>query len=558
MRKQYLMRLVAPLAICFLTPFTVAAQQDKSVLKMPSIIHKVNNVSERLEMTVNTSRILTLEQKISQSQVNNPELLDITPLSPTQIQISAKATGVTQINLWGADKKVFTINVIVFGDARELQLVLQGAFPDAALKVTPVANAVMISGLVEKAEQVELITKIAEEYYPKIINNMSVGGAQQVLLHVKIMEVSRTKLRQFGFDWGKITGQNVVMSGPGSLLTDYAQSDWITPPGDLIRTTTPSTFAFSVVNGGNAFYGVLDALRQDNLLKIMSEPTLVAINGQPASFISGGEFPVPVPQSLGTLSIEFKNYGADVKFVPIVLGNGKIRLEVSPKLSELDYSTGTTIAGTTVPGIKTRSVNTIVELMAGQTFAIAGIVQRRVEASNAGLPWISEVPYIGAAFRKVKENVNEVELIILVTPEFVEPMDASEVPQCGPGTRTASPSDWELFAKGHLEVPNCCPAPGGPRGGNCMDAAPQADRMEMPPEGMIIEPTERIPAPAPNDFTGRPIGQSRERIAAAAGGRGPYNRHARSKPNSSRQAASAVSENGPPGIIGPVGYDALK
>ena len=556
MRKQYLMRLVAPLAICFLAPFTAAAQQDQSVLQMPSIVHKISNASERVEMTINTSRILTLDQKISQSQVNNPELLDITPLSPTQIQISAKATGVTQINLWGADKKIFTINVIVFGDARELQLVLQTTFPGAALKVTPVANAVMISGLVEKAEQVERITTIAEQYYPKVINNMTVGGAQQVMLHVKIMEVSRTKLRQLGFDWGKITGSNIVSSGPSSLLTDYAQSDWMTPPGALVRTTTPSTFAFSVVNGGNAFYGVLDALRTDNLLKIMSEPILVAINGQPASFLSGGEFPVPVPQSLGTLSIEFKKYGADVKFVPIVLGNGKIRLEVSPKLSELDYSTGTTVAGTLVPGIKTRSVNTIVELMAGQTFAVAGIVQRRVEAVNAGLPWVSEVPYIGAAFRKVKENVNEVELVILVTPEFVEPMDASEVPKCGPGTMTTSPSDWELFMKGHLEVPNCCPAPCGPRGGDCTNAEPSGDCRETPPEGMILGPTEQIPAPAPNDFTGRPTGPGRERVAAAPGGRAPYNRHARSKPNSSQPAA--VSDNGPPGIIGPVGYDALK
>ncbi|MCD4726629.1 MAG: histidine kinase, partial [Pirellulales bacterium] len=387
-------------------------------------------------------------------------------------------------------------------------------------------------------EYVERIIQIAEQYYPKVINNMTIGGCQQVLLHVKVMEVSRTKLRQLGLDWAKITGNNVITSGPSGLITDYLdQSTTIgglggVPGKAAIRSATPtSTFAFNVVNGTSGFFGVLEALRQDNLMKIMSEPTLVSINGQVASFNAGGEIPVPEPQSLGTISISWKKYGTQIKFVPIVLGNGKIRMDVHPEISELDDSRGYSIAGTTVPAIRLREAHTTVEMMAGQTLAIAGLVETRVECENAGLPWISEVPYLGAAFRSVKEKRNEVELLILVTPELVEAMDADEVPQCGPGTRTTSPSDWELFMKGHLEVPNCSQV-GGSRGG-------------LPPEGMILGPAEQIPTPTPADASGQP-------------GR-PYNRHAPPKPNFSQEAVPAAeSLSGPPGLIGPVGYDVVE
>ncbi len=537
MCTQYLSRLLVPLAIFCLMPLSVTAEEPIAPLAKPSIVYKVRNASERLEMTIDTSRILEMDQKISQAQVNNPKVLDLTVLSPTQIQISASERGVTQLNLWGEDKKIFSIDVLVLGDVRELQLILQTTFPNAALKVTPVASSVMVSGFVDKPEHVERIIQIAEQYYPTVINNMTIGGCQQVLLHVKVMEVSRTKLRQFGLDWAQIIGSNVVTSGPSGLIIDNNPTD-ITAIGGLggvpgkaaVRSASASTFAFNVVNGTSGFFGVLEALRQDNLMKIMAEPTLVSINGQVASFNSGGEIPIPEPQSLGTISISWKKYGTRIKFVPIVLGNGRIRMDVHPEVSELDETRSFSISGTQVPAIKIRDVQTTVEMMAGQTLAIAGLVQTRIESQNAGLPWISEVPYFGAAFRSVNETRNEVELLIMVTPELVEAMDADEVPRCGPGTRTTSPSDWELFMKGHLEVPNCSQM-GGSRGG-------------LPPEGMILGPVEQIPTPAPADASGHP-------------GR-PYNRHAPPKPNSSQEAVPAESLSGPPGLIGPVGYDVVE
>lgn len=470
----------------------------------PSIIHKVQAASDRIEMTVHTSRILTTELKIPQAQVNNPSIVELTPLSPTEIQVSAKSAGVTQINLWDEQNRVTTIDVIVYGDAQELNMLLRNQFPNAALRVVPVGNGVLISGYVDQPEHVDLIVRIAEEYYPKVINAMTVGGVQQVLLHVKVMEVSRTKLRRLGVDFAKITGNNVVTSGISGLLRSTVGN-----AGTTIASSGGQTFAFSVLDGTAAFFGLLDALRQDNLAKVLSEPTLVTVSGRPAYFNVGGEIPIPVPQSLGTISIEYKKYGTQLDFVPIVLGNGNIRLEVRPRVSEIDPSRSVTVASTTVPGLRTREAETGVEMKAGQTLAIAGLVQVRTEAVNRGLPWISDVPYLGVPFRRVSEETNEIELLILVTPELAEAMDAHQVPPCGPGTTTTSPTDWELYMLGHVEVPACCPGPGGACGAcggggatACQGGAAPCDPAMAP--GMILAPGEQIETPLPADSAGRP------------------------------------------------------
>ncbi len=497
--------LIVSISICIVA--TAAHLKAQQPLKTPSIVHKVKQSNEQMQMTVNTSRILTLDQKIPQAQVNNPGILDLTPLSPTEIQISAKAPGVTQINLWGEDKKVFTIDVIVFGDARELDMILRSQFPNCSLNIVPLASGVLISGYVDKPEYVDLIVRIAEEYYPKVINNMYISGVQQVLLHVKVMEGSRTKLRRLGFDWAQISKENIVLSGVSGLINSVSPAKMVydinagtitDEPITAVASGSP-TFSFNIVDDSNAFFGVLEALRQDNLMKILAEPTLVTVSGRPASFNVGGEIPILVPESLGTISIEYKKFGTQVDFVPIVLGNGRIRLEVRPRVSEIDPSVSIVLQGIVVPGLRTREVDTGVEMQAGQTLAIAGLVQTRTEAINRGLPWVSDVPYLGALFRKVEEQTNEVELLMLVTPELVEAMDPHEVPPCGPGMRTTSPSDCELYLKGHLEVPNCCPSCNGAPCQQCVPAetsqAGWLGRRSTPPQATSRHNQQTPPEP---------------------------------------------------------------
>lgn len=456
-------RIIASLVIILATTAGVRVRGESlppgSAQSPGQVVVQVTGPSQRQEITVNTSRILTLDKRIPQAQVNNPEILDITALAPNQIQIYAKKPGVTQVNLWDDQGNIYTVDVIVFGDARELDLLLKSQFPDCAIKVIPVASGVLLSGYVDQQEHVSRIIQIAEEYYPRVINNLRLGGVQEVLLHVKVMEVSRTKLRSLGFDWSQISGQNVIRSSASGLLPGVTAAGAAAGGAASAVTSGSETFFFSVFDGGDAFFGVLEALRQDNLMKVLAEPTLVTVSGRPAFFQVGGEFPIIVPQSLGTVSIEYKRYGTQVDFVPIVLGNGRIRLEVRPRVSEIDPTRSVTMNSITVPGLRVREVDTGVEMKAGQTLALAGLVETRVEAERRGVPFISDVPYIGAAFRRVAERSNDVELLILVTPELVDAMDPEQVPPCGPGTQTASPNDWELYMKGYIEVPRCCDTP---------------------------------------------------------------------------------------------------
>ena len=537
-----------------------------------SIIRKIQGSRERLELKVNQSRILTLGQKIPQAQVNNPDLLDLTALSPTEIQISAKKAGVTQVNLWGEDNQIYSIDVLIFGDAEELTILLRREFPNASINIIPVANGALISGYVDQPEHVSRIIQIAEQFYPLVIPNITVGGVQQVLLHVRVMEVSRTKLRALGFDWSKVTGNNLVISGVSGLLASVTPG---TPPTAAGSSTT--TFGFQVVEGSSAFFGVLQALREDNLMKVLAEPTVVAVSGRPAFFNVGGEFPILVPESLGTVSIVYKKYGTQVDFVPIVLGNGRIRLEVRPRVSEIDNTRSVEVNSINVPGLRVREVDTGVEMSAGQTLAIAGLVQNRVEARRRGVPWVGELPYVGAMFRRVEEINNEIELLILVTPELVDAMDPHEVPPCGPGMQTDSPNDWQLFMRGHTEVPRCCP--GG--GNGCATCAsgqqglPAAEEGQPLP-GMILEPSEEPvptlkpqpvptlrpkpaptpkpqPAPAKTPSAGRhPRGKQTARSPIAFSRSRPANRQ-------NSPAVHAPGRNAPlQGFIGPVGYDTVR
>ena len=213
---------------------------------------------------------------------------------------------------------------------------------------------------------------------------------------------------------------------------------------------------FGVVDGNRAFYGFIDALRQNDLIKVLAEPQMVTVSGRPASFNSGGEFPIIVPQSLGTVSIEYRQYGTRVDFVPIVLGNGNIRLEVRPQVSEIDPSRSVVINSVSVPALRTRWVDTAVEMKAGQTLALAGLIQHRIESQNRGIPWLADIPWFGVPFRRVEETTNEVELLIMVTPEFIEASDPEELPPCGPGEARRRPTTCEFYFRGYLEVPKCC------------------------------------------------------------------------------------------------------
>ncbi len=558
-------------------------------LAQPSVIRNITSETERLELTVNSSRILTLEKRIPRMVVNNPDLVTVTALSANQIQLAARKPGVTQINLWDEDDKVYTVDVMIYGDVRELQLAMKRLFPHSSVKVIRLTNSLVLEGFVERPEVVSPIIRLAEDYAPKIINNITVGGVQQVLLKVKVMEVSRTKLRQLGVDWNQSSGGNIVASSVSGLLS----SANIVPN----LTSGDRTFTVGVVDGNNSFNAIVKALQQNNVAKILADPTITAVSGRPAHFNVGGEIPIIVPSGLGQNTIEYKAFGTQIDFLPIVLGNGNIRLEIRPRVSEIDESRSVILNSFSVPALRVRTVDTAVELKAGQTLALAGLVQTRIDAIERGLPFVSDIPYLGAMFRSVQEEVNEIELLIMVTPEFVDGMEPHEVPSCGPGMETVSPTNRQLYFGAHLEVPtkgSCgpggCTGQCGSNGASCGFAGggtvivgdtyqPNGGDVYQPNVGEsygtpiqseTVTPAVETPeAPAPVLQLGVPGTNNPAPVGGALPdpsaklpspwlrnqAPAPLNR-ANSPFRSARQQLTGSTTT--PGLIGPIGYDVEK
>lgn len=511
------------------------------------IEYPVNQQNQRLEMVVNTSRILTLEKEVPRAMVNNPDIVRVVPLSPNKVQLSAIKAGVTQVNLWDEDGQLYSVALIITGDAQELDMLLKTEFPQASLRVRPLATSVVLSGRVDRADDVSRIVRMAEDYYPKVINNVEVGGVQQVLLHVQVMEVSRTKLRALGFDWANFGNTDFVVQSVAGTIGSFTQAGTAAGNGG-------ATVTFGLIGPDNSFFGFLEALRDNNLAKILAEPTLVTVSGRPASFNAGGEFPILVPQSLGTISVAYKQFGTRVDFVPIVLGNGAIRLEVRPQVSELDNANGVTLNGNRIPGLRTRWVDTAVEMRAGQTLALAGLIQTRIEAQNRGIPWLADLPWAGAAFRRVEEQQNEIELVVTVRPELVDALDPHEVPNCLPGQQSTSPNDPELYFRGYIEVPNCCPD------GSCANC----QRSTGAGETVIEVPTDagaEMPGVSPEapalDASGSTMGRPSYQINSPQASNQP-SISGRQIRRSTQTAGRSSATSDDPGLFGPVGYDVLE
>ncbi|MEM1070502.1 MAG: pilus assembly protein N-terminal domain-containing protein [Planctomycetota bacterium] len=442
------------LAATLVAAFAVPASGQTGPVRLTStestVAHNISQSVERLEMLVKSSRILTLEERIPKFQVHNEEVLGATPVSQNQIQIFAKTPGTTQLNLWDTDDKLYTVDVIVLADAREVEGILSSQLPFASLKVMPVNNSAIVTGTVTSVDDVDRAIAIVEQFYATVVNNIKVVGVQQVLLHTRIMEVSRTKLRDLGIDWGTFTSNSFFYNAPGRLL-DAANGSTIgaNPTAEGVLSATNS-----VLSGGGDFTALITALRKQDLIKFLAEPTVIATHGRPARFNVGGRVPYLVPTGNGAISVQYEEYGTAVDFLPFVVGPGRIRLEVRPEVTEPDDSRAITAAGIEVTAFSQRYVETAVELQAGQTFAIAGLLQSRSESVTRGTPFFGEIPYIGAAFRRVREERNDIELLITVTPELVDAMNPDQVPRGGPGLNSTSPNDCELYLQGHIEVPN--------------------------------------------------------------------------------------------------------
>jgi len=463
-KKSYLVRIASTLAVtsCFalgLIPKPANCGDGENII--PTGRLAIAKTQQSLQMVVTTSQYLSFPQPILKATIQNDAAIQVQASGRNEVLVSAVATGVSQIDLLGADDTVYNVQVVVTGDARELKAILAQQFPTATFEITPIQQAVILSGTVTADEHVEQAVTIAEQYYGTVINRIEVIGVHTIMLQTQVMEVSRTKLQQLGIDWSMGFGNDFVTQSVSGLIAPGSA------PPTLVNAGS-ETIKFGIVDNGNAFFGLLRALREKKLAKLMADPTVVTVDGRPASFNSGGEFPILVPTGLGQPpSVTFKEFGTRLDFVAKVRGDSRIWLEVRPYISEIDPSLTVTINGNTIPGLRHRWVDTAVELKAGQTLALAGLLQMRSETASVGLPVLSDIPYLGALFRSNRESQNEIELLIMVTPNFAGAMDAHEVPAGGPGYNSNAPLGHELMGKGYIEVPPGCSPQGNCPPGNC-------------------------------------------------------------------------------------------
>jgi len=333
----------------------------------------------------------------------------------------------------------------------QLRRSLAQLFPGSNITAEEAMGTITLHGQVRDLETASQAGQLAAPYGSKVLNLLEIAGGQQVMLRVRFAEVSKDATSALGVNFGFSDGTSFFGNNIGQInpfgTTALAGSTTL----QALAASSPNpavTFFGQGAIGREAFQYFVQALETNNVLQILAEPDLITTSGQEASFLAGGEFPIPVSQGTGSggaaVTIQYQEYGVKLKFTPIVLGDGRIRLKVNPEVSDLDYTTGVTLNGFTVPGVNKRTVNTTIELAEGQTFAVAGLLQNNVTESDTQWPLLGDLPVLGALFRSVSYEHKKTELVVFVTPVLVNGMNPGEVPAL-PGEHWKDPSNANLY-----------------------------------------------------------------------------------------------------------------
>jgi pilus assembly protein CpaC len=422
---------------------------------------------QKLNLVVGKSLVIDTPVAIKRVSLANPDIADTVVISPRQIYLTGKAVGTTNLTLWGGDDRVSTIfDVTVSSDLSQLKEKLQEILPGENIRVNAANDSVTLSGEVSSAANLSQALAVTEAFAPKkVVNLAQVAGVHQVMLEVRVAEMSRSLARRLGINF------SIVRQGDGFGVSMLNNLTGIAGTLSSIAEPAGAPFAQALGSSINAllrFTGsdrtwtiFIDALKENGLVKILAEPTLVTLNGQEARFLAGGEFPVPVPQQFNVITITYKQFGVGLSFTPTVLSDDKISLRVAPEVSDLDFSTAVVLSGFVVPGLTTRRASTVIELANGQSFAIAGLLRETVREAVAKFPVLGDIPILGALFRSTSFQKNESELIIIVTPHLVKPLDMARQPL--PTDQYIEPNDFEWYLLGTLEGRGPAQAPGKER-----------------------------------------------------------------------------------------------
>ncbi|UCG34172.1 MAG: type II and III secretion system protein family protein [Phycisphaerales bacterium] len=421
-------------------------------------ISQVSADTSVVTVSIGKSVLIDLSKPINRASIAAEDVATVVVLSPMQIMVTGKGFGSTQLVVWTeeGEQKIFDIMVQI--EIPQLIGIIRRAAPGSDVDVEVVHNTVVLLGDVPSGEVADRITQVAGIFSGNVVNHLRVRGEQQVLLRCTVAEVSRQAMRQLGFNgfmagddfrdfffFSNVNGINPTSIIPAEDVLATATIPFLTGPSGISPATT-----FSIGFPRVQMQLFVQALRDNGLLKVLAEPNLVAISGQTATFLAGGEYPVPVPQDQNTITIEYREFGVRLNFTPVVLGRNIVRLRVAPEVSALDFSNAVQFAGFVVPGLTKRNAETTVELGNGQTLAIAGLLSEQVRAASSKIPGIGDIPVIGQLFGSVEYQQETTELVILVSPEVVSGLNPDQVPPV-PGEFHRHPNDWEFYFLGQLE-----------------------------------------------------------------------------------------------------------
>lgn len=400
---------------------------------------------EELIVPAGQSEVLDVGARYTDLMIADPDIADVLPLSDRSIYVVGKKPGTTALSIYGPGKRLLSVAMITVGaNSSGLKQRLYEILPgETGITVTPSGESLVLSGPVSSGARLQQALALAETIAPgKVVNMMSVQGNQQVMLTVRFVEVERNVAKGLRIN---VETHDLDLDRP------------FISTGDTIGGILLDSFGLGQLRfrHGDVDLDILfDALEEKGLAKTLAQPTLVAMSGDTASFLAGGEFPIPVAQSAGevsagvvtsTITVEFKQFGISLAFTPTVLDDGIINLVVAPEVSDIDPNASITTGGLTIPGIKVRRAKTTVELRDGESFTIAGLLRDDYENAIRQYPFIGDLPILGNLFRSTSYQRNQTELVMVVTPHLAAP---TRGPQATPADYFTPPSDFELFVFG--------------------------------------------------------------------------------------------------------------
>jgi pilus assembly protein CpaC len=416
------------------------------------------------------SASISTDYGVKRVSVGHPEILDVVVLGTRQLQFVGKSAGATNVLLWDSKNRLQTVlDVHVGAPYSHIGSELRRVLANEQISLESAGKSLVLTGNVSNSLAMERALTVTRAFLPdeeqsRVINLLEVGGGQQIMLEVVVAEMARSIRRSLGTNFHSVIGSDGTVFEVFNFLGNLTTIEERTFEFDLdafelseLSTLLDVSDAVSLAGAGfgvgTGIYEVFfDLLEQHGLGKILAEPTLVARSGESASFLAGGEVAVPVAQggAFGSITVEYKPFGVGLAFTPTVLSPDRIHLRVAPEVSEVDFTLGTTVDGTTVPGFRSRRASTAIELGDGQSFAIAGLLREELSELIDEYPVIGRVPILGSLFRSSSFQKRESELVIIVTAHMVKPLEPGPHPL--PTDHFIEPSDWEFYLLGQLEA----------------------------------------------------------------------------------------------------------